>query len=140
MNEKKCVNLQQEFGDHYRVGHDPASTPRGATEDPWYQRIPTRSGEIFPFGGGLLVMEIEGHCYLKAQLSRLDCCEIHQDGDDFASFKFHVLDFDRIATIDRPRKKRQTNKEERQRLAAMGFQKLLSGPAPDSPTHPDTSV
>lgn len=135
MNDLECVNLQQEFGDRYRVGHDPASTPRGATENPWCQRIPTRSGEIYPFGNETLIVEVEGHNYLKARLSRLDCCEIHQDGDDFGSFKFHVSDFDRIAEVVKPRRKRQISEEERQRLAAIGFQNPLSGEAPVAPTH-----
>jgi hypothetical protein len=146
MRDPTCVNLQQEFGDRYRVTRDPASTPRGATDDPWNQRIPTRSGEIYPFGAELLVVEVEGHRKPRGQLSRLECCKPHQTGDEFGSFRFDAKHFDQIAEIVKPRKRWQVSEEERQRLAEMsakygfkggsdGRQPHQSGAVDGAPTH-----
>jgi hypothetical protein len=135
-----CIDLQDRFGNRYRVTHDPASTPRGATDDPWYQRIPTRCGEIFPYDDLYLVVEVEGHRKLKAQLSRLNCCEIHQTGDDFGSFKFHVSDLDRIAAIVKPHRRQQLSEEERKRRADIcrGFNEKKRDCS--SPTHSEATA
>lgn len=52
------------------------------------------------------------------------CCRVHQDGD-FGEMTalFDVADFEQIARIKHPRRRRQVSEAERVRLRAMGFKK-----------------
>ena len=101
--------------------------------------IPTRVGCIIPHGGTLLVAEIEGHRKVKARLSRLACCRIHQDGDDFGAFVFDVADFAQVAKIVRPHRKAQMTEEQKrlatERVKQYRYQPRGDNPLPEPLTH-----
>lgn len=114
-----CINLMKRCGDRYKIGFDPAYDPKNRPRDkldPWMMVIPCRIGEIYPYGGDHLVLEVEGHRKIKAKLARLECCELYQDGDVFGSFLFHVDDFDEIAAIAKPHRRPQLSAERREAL------------------------
>ena len=118
--EPTCINLAERFGDRYRISFDPAYDPKHRPReklDPWYMVIPCERGEIYPQGGDVLVVEVEGRPRTRQRLASLDCTTVHQDGDDFAAFRFHVDDFDAIAEIMRPRKRRRLSEEQRRKNA-----------------------
>lgn len=112
-----CINLLDRFGDRYRITFDPAYDAKHRPReklDPWMMVIPCRVGEIYPFGGSTLVIEIDGHRRIRGRLARLDCCEGHQDGDDCGSFRFDMSDFDTVAEIVKPYRRPQLSPEERE--------------------------
>ena len=78
--------------------------------------IPCQRGEIYPYGGETLVVEVEGRPIIRKRLASLDCTTVHQEGDNFGAFRFHVDDFDAVAEIVLPRKRRQVSEAEKERL------------------------
>ena len=111
-----CVNLRERFGKRYRISFDSAYSPRHVPRhalDPWAMEIPTRCGSIYPIGGALLVAEVEGHAKMRNRLAALACVTTYQDGDRFGAFKFDVSDFDQVAKIIRPHRRRIVTERER---------------------------
>jgi hypothetical protein len=114
-----CVNLQEHFGADYKITWDPAHLPR-ESPDPWLMQIPARYGAIFPHGGELLAVEIDGHARVAARVRALLGVTIHQNGDSEWTFLFNVDQFDAVAAIVGPRRRRQLTEADRARLAEMG--------------------
>ena len=81
-----CIDLLEEFGDKYRIAKDKSYFaeygPTAWTHDPWYLQIPCRLGHIYPHGGSMLAVSLDAHPIQAKQLAALDCCRIHQQGDD----------------------------------------------------------
>ena len=114
-----CVNLTERFGDFFKIGFDPAYDPKHRPRDkldPWYMLICCYRGEVYPHGGDTLVVEVEGRPIIRNRLAALDCTTVHQKGDNFGAFRFHVDDFDAVAEIVLPRKRRQVSEAEKERL------------------------
>jgi len=97
------INLRERFGDRFRISFDPAHTRKA---DPWMMLLTFRGGNIYPHGGQHLAIEIEGRRFLRAKLAAYQCI---QDGDDFQAFRFHVDEFDAVAAIVRPHRRRTGN-------------------------------
>ena len=121
----ECIHLRDRFGDRYKVACEASyyaqygANARG--EDPWLQIIPCRYGHIFPHGGATLAVSVDGHPQIASRIALLRCCHVAQDGDrGELTANFHVDDFDAVAEIVRPRRKRQISVQERIRLAEMG--------------------
>ena len=58
-----CINLQEQFGQQYRITFDPAYNPKHVPRDKldaWMMLIPCRRGVIYPHGGDLLIVEVDG--------------------------------------------------------------------------------
>ena len=53
-----CINLRERFGQQYRLGLDEAAA---VSKCPWTVTIPCRWGTIYPHGGEMLAVEIDGH-------------------------------------------------------------------------------
>lgn len=115
-----CLNLKELFGDRYRIAFDPAYNPRHKhVLDPWMMVIPCRYGEIFPYGGELLVVEVEGHPGLARQLDAIPETCVFQQGDGFVAFRFPLPVFEQVAEIVKPRRRRQVTPALREHLAAI---------------------
>ena len=117
--EPTCTNLMERFGDRFKIGFDPAYDPKHRPKDklaPWYLVIPCQRDEIYPHGGDTLIAEVEDRPITRNRLTSLDCTSVHQEGDHFAAFRFHVDDFDAVAEIVLPRKRRQVSEAEKERL------------------------
>jgi hypothetical protein len=131
-----CINLQQQFGTRYRVTFDAAYSPKHVPRnklDPWTMQMPCQRGVVYPHGGDVLAVEVEGRRVTANRLRQLDCTTTFQEGDSFLAVTFHVADFDEVAAIVKPRRRRQVSEVERQRLALIGFQQTaqsvqVSGP------------
>lgn len=62
------------------------------------------------------MVDVEGHRFIKAALERLRCCDLQQDGDDFGSFLFDVVDFSEVAEIVHPHRRPQLSDRHREEL------------------------
>jgi hypothetical protein len=128
-----CVNLMSRFGTQYKIDwdecYDPANRPK-ENLDPWHMTIPCERGTITPYGDSKLSVMVDYRPITAKRLSELGVCKLYQDGDHEKTFLFDVADFDTVAEIVKPRRKRQVSEQERQRLATMsakhGFQKHQS--------------
>ena len=130
----ECINLQEQFGTRYRVTFDAAYNPKHVPRDkldPCMMQMPCQRGVVYPYGGDLLAVEVEGRRVTANRLRELDCTTTFQEGDSFLAVTFHVADFDEVAAIVKPRRRRQVSDAERQRLASIGFQQTAQ-PAPVS--------
>lgn len=104
-----CIDLQERFGDRYRIGFDPAYDPRGRKHlDPWMMLIPCRFGTIYPSGGDKLRVDIDGHVKLAKKVATIAGCRLVQDGDDEKTFEFPANLFNAVAKIVKPRRKAQS--------------------------------
>jgi hypothetical protein len=130
----ECINLQEQFGTRYRITFDPAYSPKHVPRDklnPCMMQMPCQRGVVYPHGGGLLAVEVEGRRVTANRLRQLDCTTTFQEGDSFLAVTFHAADFDKVAAIVKPKRRRQVSDAERLRLASIGFQQTAQ-PAPVS--------
>ena len=137
----ECVDLWRAFGGVYRVGSDPAEEathlPPGR-RDPWLLVIPCRRGEIFPWGGTLLAVSVDGRPVTARKLAQCGVCELVQDGDAEKTFTFDVTDFEAVAEIVLPRRRRRLTDEQRhavrERLRGYQFQPRTSEHPREAPS------
>ena len=128
-----CINLQQHFGDRFKITWDEAyyaeHGKHGRTQDPWLMVLPCVNGEIYPFGGKRLA----AYCLRRTRqkLAALSCCEIVQWGDNEATLTFDIGDFDEVAKVMLPRKRRRFTEEQKrlmsERLKDYQFKPTESG-------------
>ena len=124
-----CTDLHERFGDRYKIEHAEsyaAERPEfRSQEEVWLQIIPCRFGHVYPYGGSALAVFVDGHPKLAGRLKRQGCCRVYCDGDDGTTLLFDVADFDKVAEIMRPKKRRRMTPEQRQaaveRLKAFQF-------------------
>jgi hypothetical protein len=97
------------YRDKYQVGLDPAALTLAERRDPWLRTIPCRFGTIYPFGEGLLAVDVEHHPKKASQLAGIPGVRLHQDGDGEKTFLFPVDLFEKVARVVRPRRKYQSS-------------------------------
>ena len=119
----ECVDLRQRFGKRFRVAHEQSyhaeHGDHGRVEDTWLLILLCQHGEICPWGGELLAACTKTRGPVANRLLSLPFVAESQDGDDGANVIFPVERFDEVATIMRPRRRRQVSEQERARLAAL---------------------
>jgi hypothetical protein len=119
-----CVDLKATFGKRYKVGWDEAYRAeygKGArTNDPWLRIVPCKYGHIYPYGGRQLVASMDKRGRLASRLASLGCVRVFRDADDGVDVLFDVGDFDRVAEVMKPRKRRRMSDAEKARLVAAG--------------------
>src|SRR5262249_24837221 len=93
---------------------DPAAQTWGERRDPWLVQIPCRYGTIYPHGGDLLALDLDGHRMLTKPLLAIPGVRLHQDGDHEKTFVFPPAVFDPVVALLPPRPRRQWTDEERQ--------------------------
>ena len=112
----ECTNLKERFGDRYRVDYEESYAAdlgkHARTEDPWLMIIPCQHGHICPWGGELMAACTNKRGSVANRLSELPVTEPWMDGDDGANVRFHVRDFDQVAEIMKPRKRRHCHSRE----------------------------
>jgi hypothetical protein len=113
----ECVNLRERYGRDYHISYDPAYDPRGVHRrnlDAWMMTIPCRGNiTIYPHGRDLLAVEVDHHPGVAKRLAALGLV-VWQDGDKEGTFLFDVSEFEAVAEIVRPRKKRRLTPEQRE--------------------------
>jgi hypothetical protein len=137
-----CVNLCEHFGKRYQITWDPAYEPRHVPRDkhdPWMMQIPCRSGTIYPFGGSLLALELDGHSITAGKVAAIQGVRLHQDGDRERTFVFDASLFGQIAAIVQPKRRRTLSPEHKAKLleAVRPFSfrsRASNGPTFDGPT------
>jgi hypothetical protein len=124
-----CINLRERFGRRYKIGWDTAYDPKHRPKDkldPWMMLILCQRGEIYPYGGDLLAVDIDGRPVTARRLAKPGL-RLVQDGDNEKTFVFPVEQFAQVAKIVKPRRCRQVSDAEKRRLADLarrhGFQK-----------------
>ena len=114
----KCIDLLTLFGDEYRIGWDEAYDPKGRPKencDPWYMTVPCERGTIYPHGDSKLGVMVDYRPITAKRLVESGVCELYQDGDQEKTFLFDVSDFDTVAKIVKPKRKRRLTAEQREK-------------------------
>src|SRR5437879_6352350 len=98
MSEPTCINLMERFGEKYRIQFDEADDRRlRAIIDPRMLEIPCRRGVIYPYGGNVLAVIVDGRPKLAGELRRMACCKVIQDGETEKTFLFSLEHFPEVA-------------------------------------------
>ena len=111
-----CIDLKTTFGRRYRIGTDPAAGPRNC--DPWLWTVRCRHGHMFPWGGSRLAAWTKRRGPIANRLKSLPCVEVVQDGADGVTVTFDVTQFDQVAAVMQPRRRRKLNPDQRAACAA----------------------
>jgi hypothetical protein len=131
-----CINLKKRFGDRFKVLYEEGYyAQHGETawrEDPDLMIIPCKWGHLYPDGPETLAASVDGHPRIAVQIQKLKCCRVHQDGDNGElTVLFDVADFDQVAKIMQPHRKRQWTAEQKQqaseRLAKYRYTSAVEG-------------
>ena len=119
--DSQPINLLERFGKRYRVSYDAAYNPKGkprSSRDPWMMQIKGRYGTVYPYGGELLCLEIDGHNKLANKIAKLPGITVHQEGEDERTLLFDVSLFEKIARIVKLKRRRRLTEEQRREKAA----------------------
>ncbi len=125
----QCVDLRAMLGDRFRCEFEEsyyAELPEyRSVEACWLTIIPCRYGHISPQGERTLAA-YSGSRLKRLELAALDCVELYVEGDHELTVIFDVADFDRVAAVMEPRRRRRLSPEQRaacaERLKAYHFQ------------------
>ena len=112
-----CIDLRERFGEQYRIGFAEAAEGRN---DPWMMTIPCRWGTIYPHGGEMLALDLDGHPRVAKQVAAITGIVLHQDGDEEKTFLFPVSLFDQVAALVEPKKVRRLTEEHKAKLLKAG--------------------
>lgn len=114
-----CIDLKDKYGHKYRVEHDESyRAERG--RDPWLLIIPCRHGHIYPYGGDLLGAATNCRGPVANRLKALPGVQVVQDGDDGINVTFRLEQFDVVAAVLKPRRRRRLSPEHKDKLVAAG--------------------
>lgn len=142
-----CINLEEIFGDRYRITWDPAYDPSHVPHDkrdPWMMQIPCegKGVTIYPYGGTTLAVEVNRRPSIANKLTRMEGVKLHQDGSTETTFLFDVTLFEAVAAIVNPKRRRRVTPTQlaallkHQRRFEVGAQKskLERAPTPQGDT------
>jgi hypothetical protein len=112
------IDLRERFGTRFRIGRDPAAGPRSTVL--WYATVPCARGTIYADGPEHLRADIDGRPKLARMVAAVAGVEIVQDGDGETTVRFHVGQFEAVAALVRPFRRRVLSDERRDRLRLVG--------------------
>ena len=119
-----CIDLKEHFGDHYRTFYEDSYAAergdKGRTHDPWLLTVACRHGHIYPHGGTMLGASTNSRGPIANRLAAPPCVRVVQEGDDGVNVVFDVGDFDQVAAVMRPRRRRKLTPEQRTERLANG--------------------
>jgi hypothetical protein len=102
---KGPIDLKTRYGHTYRIQHDPAAFHEpGGRKDPWLYVIPCRKGHIYVHSGTQLALWWNSRKWLDPICPEL---ELYQDGDEEKVYLFRPEDFEAVAKVAMPRRRRQ---------------------------------
>jgi hypothetical protein len=107
-----CINLKERYGHRYRIAWDPAD--ESGHRHPWMMTMSCRRGTIYPYGGNLLAVDVDGHPITARRLAELGL-RCTQDGDAEKTFVFPLERFEEVAALVLPRKRRSSETADRLR-------------------------
>jgi hypothetical protein len=122
---RSCVDLRATFGDEYRVEHEESHEAESpdfrAQESAWLSVIPCRHGCIYPHGGRTLAAFTSSRGCAE-RLQALPGVRVHQDGQAGRARELTVLfdvgDFDRVAAVLEPKRRRRLSEAHKAKLVA----------------------
>jgi len=115
-----CINLKERFGDRFKVDYEEsyyAERSIRSVEDPWLMILLCQRGHICPWGGSTLAACTKGAGSAAKRLKALPFVEVAQDGRDGTNVLFDVRDFDAVAKIMHPRRRRRLSEEQKRQSA-----------------------
>jgi len=119
-----CIDLAERFGRHFRVEYEESYYAERheyrEAESVWLRIIPCRAGHICPWGGSTLAAVTDRAGPIARKLSTLPGVTLWQDGSDGATVLFDVADFEAVARIMRPCKRRVLTEKIRAHLEVVG--------------------
>jgi hypothetical protein len=121
-----CIDLRKQFGSKYRISCEESCEQgkHGKKCDPWNAQILCQSGHIYPHSSELLGVSTNSRGPIAKRLAALTGIRVLQDGDDGINAVFSMSEFDQIAEIVKPRRKRQLSPEHRAKLSGIGTANL----------------
>ena len=119
------INLRDRFGSEFHVWrecHDdcrqnPEEFDRVAGSDPHRMIIPCQFGHFYVHGDQMLGASTKSRGPTAKRLSALLCVRVVQDADDGINVIFDAADFDAVAEIMKPRRRRRLTAEHKAKLA-----------------------
>lgn len=141
------VNLMEQFGRQYQISFDPAYNPKNRPRgklDPCYMQIPCQRGTIYPWSEDRLAVDVDYRPITAKKLASLDDdVVLVQKGDHEKTFTFPLSLFDDVATIVKPRRRRQVSHENREKSRERMIAYRKANPHPEDsqrgPRDADTS-
>ena len=122
-----CIDLQAAFGDRYKIDVEASYYVEKAVfralERPWLIQISCLNGHIGVWDDALLMACTTKPGTVASALKQLPFVEVVADGSDGTNVTFGVKYFDDVASIMKPRKRRQArpmSDEEKRRLVEAG--------------------
>jgi hypothetical protein len=102
----KCVDLNKRFGRKYQVDSEGPPINSRPYAHLWNQEIPCQKGVIFPIGGDLLCLELEGYPVTADRIAAMPDTWMSYACYGIRHFAFHVDLFDEIARVVHPKKRK----------------------------------
>lgn len=117
MVDPGCINLKSRFGDCYRISFDPTvETDPRLKKDPWYFVMQCKAGELSPQDGSVLHLEMPVTNRRRRQImERLKGRVSTIKFADIWVLLFEADDFDLVADLIVPRKRRRMTNEQKKR-------------------------
>ena len=125
-----CIDLAGRYGDRYRVKYEEsywAERRIKGRHEPWLLILLCQHGHIYPHGGDMLAAATDKRGGVAKKLAELGCTTVVQDGADGINATFHVDDFELVAELMKPKKRRKgrpMTDEQKQQFAEMGREVL----------------
>jgi hypothetical protein len=119
------IDLKTLAAGRFRLFYDEAALiEQGGKKDPWYQVIPCRYGQIYPYSDTLLAIHSKGSG-IRRKLQAIDGLKLHNWSDDGeAIFLFAPGLFDQVAEIVKPKRKRRLSASHKANLIESGTKAL----------------
>jgi len=111
------IDLKSIAAGRFRIALDEAALAEpGGKKDPWYQVIPCRNGQIYPYSDKLLAVHVNGYA-ARRRLADIAGLSQHNWSDDGEAIFIFPLDlFEKVAEIVKPRRKRKLSESHRKAL------------------------
>lgn len=106
-----CVDLEEQFGSVYQVEYEDGVFHRA--RDAWRLILTCRHGHFYPHGGEILGASTNTRGAIANQLAALPCVRVVQDGSDGINAIFHVDDFESVAALLKPRRRRRLTPDQK---------------------------
>lgn len=114
-----CLNLKEQFGQRFKIEYAESYHAdcgvRARLENPWLMILYCRNGHICPWGGSTLAACTKGNGPVANRLRKLPCTTVAQDGDDGVNALFDVADFDKVAAIMHPKRRKRLSESQKQK-------------------------
>ena len=96
----------------------------GGKKDPWYQVMPCRHGQIYPYSDKLLAIHVKGYAARRKLADMAGLVQYNWSEDGEAVFLFAPALFEKVAEIVKPKRRRRLSEAQRMKLIQTGTESL----------------